>query len=67
MSNLLSDEEKTNLELEYKKLQGEKLRAEIEKIKAEANRITGNDEPEVEDDGFLEALKGRTAEVWNDE
>ena len=67
LSNLLSDEEKTNLELEYKKLQGEKLRAEIEKIKAEANRITGNDEPEVEDDGFLEALKGRTAEVWNDE
>lgn len=35
LSNLLSDEEKTNLELEYKKLQGEKLRAEIEKVKGD--------------------------------
>ncbi|WP_368490828.1 DUF1804 family protein [Clostridium sp. BJN0013] len=33
LSNLLSDEEKTKLELEYKKLQGEKLRVEIEKVK----------------------------------
>jgi len=58
--NLLSDEEKTKLDIEYKKLANDKLRAEITKI-------TGEDEPEVEDDGFLEALKGRTAEVWKNE
>ncbi|GAA0076179.1 terminase small subunit [Clostridium sp. CTA-5] len=67
LSNLLSDEEKTRLDLEYKKLQGQKLQADIEKIKAETNRITDNDEIEVEDDGFLEALKGKTAQVWNNE
>ncbi len=65
--NLLSDEEKIKLDLEYKKLQGNKLKADIEKTKAETNRITENDEIEVEDDGFLEALKGRTAQVWNNE
>lgn len=60
LSNLLSDEEKIKLELEYKKLSNDKLKAEITKI-------TGEDEPEIEDDGFLEALKGRTAEVWKNE
>ena len=56
----LDDSVKERLEIENKRLQNEKLKTEI-------NRITGQDEPEVEDDGFLEALKGRTAEVWNDE
>ena len=67
LSNLLSDEEKTQLDIEYKKLQALKLKADIDKTKAETNRITDNDEIEVEDDGFLEALKGRTAQVWNNE
>lgn len=59
-TNLLSDEEKSKLDIENKKLNNDKIRAEITKI-------TGADEPEVEDDGFLEALKGRTAEVWKNE
>lgn len=67
LSNLLSDEEKTQLDIEYKKLQALKLQADIDKTKAETNRITDNDEPEVEDDGFLEALNGRTSQVWNNE
>ena len=67
LSNLLSDEEKTRLDIEYKKLQGLKLQTDIEKTKAETNRITDNDENEVEDDGFLEALQGKVAEVWNNE
>lgn len=67
LSNLLSDEEKTQLDIEYKKLQALKLQADIDKTKAETSRITDNDEVEVEDDGFLEALKGRTAQVWNNE
>ncbi len=65
--NLLSDEEKIQLDIENKKLQGDKLKADIEKTRAETNRITENDEIEVEDDGFLEALKGRTAQVWDNE
>lgn len=65
--NLLSDEEKIKLDIENKKLQALKLQADIDKTKAETNRITDSDEPEVEDDGFLEALKGRTTQVWNNE
>lgn len=55
------------LKFEYAKLQNEKLKVDIEKTKAETNRITENDEIEVEDDGFLEALKGRTTQVWSNE
>ena len=50
LSNLLSDEEKTKLDIEYKKLQQLKLQADIAKTKAETNRITDNDEGEIEDD-----------------
>lgn len=59
-SNLLSDEEKTALELENKKLANRKLSAEL-------NKINGTDDTNVEDDGFIEALNGRAAEVWNNE
>jgi len=58
--NLLDDETKSKLESENKKLQNDKLRAEI-------NKISNNDENEVEDDKFLEALKGKANEVWKDE
>ena len=60
LSNLLSDEEKTKLDIEYKRIQNEKLKAEVAKV-------TGNDEPQIESDGFIEALNGKTAEVWNNE
>lgn len=60
-------DEKEQHDIANKRLQGEKLQADIAKTKAETNRITGDDEIEVEDDGFLEALKGRTAQVWNNE
>jgi Uncharacterized conserved protein len=42
-------------------------KARINKLRVEITKITGEDEPDVEDDGFLEALKGRTAEVWKNE
>ena len=58
--NLLSDEEKTNLDIEYKKLNNRKLSAEI----AKAN---GEDETENEDDGFIQALEGTAKEDWSDE
>ena len=59
-SNLLSDEEKVKLEIENKKLANRKLSAEL-------NKINGTDDTNVEDDGFIEALNGRAAEVWNNE
>lgn len=59
-SNLLSDEEKTKLDIEYKRLQNEKAKEELAKLK-------GDDLKEVADDGFLEALNGKTVEVWNEE
>lgn len=59
-SNLLSDEEKVKLEIENKKLANRKLSAEL-------NKINGTDDTKVEDDGFIEALNGRAAEVWNNE
>lgn len=54
------EKEKQQLDIENKKLTNDKLKAEITKI-------TDNDETEVEDDGFLEALRGRTEQVWNNE
>lgn len=38
--------------------------ARIAKLQAEIARITGNNEPETEDDGFIDALRGKVAEVW---
>ena len=45
-TNLLSDEEKTKLDIEYKTLQNEKLKAEI-------NKLTGNNQ-EIEDTTDIE-------------
>lgn len=59
-SNLLSDEEKVKLELENKRLANRKLSAEL-------NKINGTDDKNIENDGFIEALNGRAAEVWNNE
>lgn len=52
--NLLSDEEKTKLDIENKKLQALKLQADIEKTKAEINKMTGSDQ-EIEDTDELES------------
>lgn len=57
--NLLNDEEKTKLELENKRLQNEKSKEEIKKIKGEEDEV-------VQDDGFMTALNGKTVEVWNE-
>lgn len=62
--NLLSDEEKIQLDLEYKKLQNEKIEVEIDKLK---QSIESDDKEEVEDDGFIAALGNKANEVWADE
>lgn len=50
------------------KIDNEKTKVQMarEKLELEKSKVNG-DETEVEDDGFLEALEGRTAEVWNNE
>jgi phage terminase small subunit len=59
--NLLSDEEKTKLDVEYKKVQ-------IAKVKAEIKNITGEtDKEDFKDDGFMDALKGTAQEDWKDD
>ncbi|PYI57034.1 phage terminase small subunit [Paenibacillus flagellatus] len=40
---------------------------QIEKLRVEIAKTKGADGGETEDDGFLEALKGKAAEVWADE
>lgn len=60
LSNLLSDEEKTKLDLEYKRLNNRKLSAEI-------NKINGTDNDEIQDDGFITALEGKAQEDWTND
>lgn len=46
----------------------EEQRARIEKTKAETSRIKGEESGEdAQDDGFLEALRGETQSVWEEE
>ncbi len=58
--NLLSDEEKTILDIEKRKLENRKISAEISKI-------NGPTDDEVQDDGFIEALEGKAQEDWIDD
>lgn len=45
----------------------EEQKARIEQIRAKTAVISGVDEEETEDDGFLEALKGEAYAVWEEE
>ena len=45
----------------------EEQKARIEQIRAKTAIISGVDEEETEDDGFLEALKGEVSGVWEEE
>lgn len=60
--NLLNDEEKTKLDLEYKKLQNRKVELETAVLETDGSSDI------VKDDGFIAALKGTVEEVvWADE
>ncbi|MDT8979993.1 phage terminase small subunit [Paenibacillus sp. chi10] len=48
------------------KLIDEERRVRVEKLKFELQMLRGGDADQVEDDGFIEALKGKIAEVWAD-
>ena len=58
--DLLDDEQKAKLDIENKKLQNAKLKAEI-------NRIDESDNETNYDDGFIKALEGKADEVWQEE
>lgn len=49
-----------------RKIEEEKLNISKQKLELDKIRIIG-DEEEYEDDGFIAALNGKTAEVWNDD
>lgn len=54
-------------ELKRQKRENERLKEEIELIKARTAQVkaAGFEGTDAVDDGFVEALKGRGAEVWN--
>lgn len=55
---LLNNKEKEELDIEKKKLENEKLKAEISKITG------GHNDDESEGDGFIDALNGTAQEDW---
>ena len=55
---------KTQAQLNYSDLERQEQQARIAKLQAEVAKITGTEDPETADDGFIEALQGKAAEVW---
>lgn len=53
-------------ETQQELLKAEKMKAVTAKATAETARIRGDDDDDYEDDGFLDALNGKAADVWND-
>ena len=46
----------------------EEQKAKIDKLKAETSRIKGEDPDEdMQDDGFIDALRGEVANIWDEE
>lgn len=62
--NLLNDGEKTQLDIENKKLQNIRLETDIQRMKS---LVDGDEDDEIVDDGFIDALHGATKGVWSDE
>ena len=47
--------------------EAEEQRARVDNLKASTAKLRGDDpDGEIEDDGFLDALKGRATEVWEE-
>lgn len=58
---------KTQEQMKRSTLDEEEQKARIDKLRAETARITENeDDVELVDDGFLTALSGKVAEVWEE-
>ena len=65
----LTGQNTNSKEAEKRKAEAEARRAEMETelFEMRMNAIKGIDQPEMPDDGFLEALKGTAGEDWSDE
>jgi DNA-binding Lrp family transcriptional regulator len=51
----------------YEEMASGEQQAKVDKLRADIARITGGEDEQPEDDGFLEALKGEIARVWGDD
>jgi phage terminase small subunit len=51
---------------QQEQLKAEKIKADTAKAQAETTKLKGDDQDDYEDDGFLDALNGKTADVWKD-
>lgn len=65
--DLFPDNFKRKIDEEKQCMQQEVQKATVEKLKADTARIKGDEGEEYEDDGFIDALEGKTAEVWGNE
>lgn len=52
---------------QFESTANDEQKTKIAKMKAELNKINGSDNENIEDDGFIEALNGKSKEVWNNE
>ena len=48
------------------RLQDEERQVRIEKLRFELQMLRGGEADDTKDDGFIDALRGRAAEVWAD-
>ncbi|PGA32105.1 terminase small subunit [Bacillus wiedmannii] len=65
--DLFPDNFKRKIDEEKQCMQQEVQKATVEKLKADTARTKGDEGEEYEDDGFIDALEGKTAEVWENE
>lgn len=66
MDASLSDRLAAGRELMKRYEKADEQEARVRLLNAQVDKLTGNNQ-EIEDDGFLEALKGEVSEVWADE
>lgn len=66
MDASLSDRLAAGRELMKRYEKADEQKARVRLLNAQVDKLTGNNQ-EIEDDGFLEALKGEVSNVWADE
>lgn len=57
---------KTQNQIKRRELDEEEQKARIAKLQAEVARLSDGGEEESEDDGFLDALRGKVADIWEE-
>lgn len=69
MDASLSDRLAAGRELMKRYEKADEQKARVRLLNAQVDKLTGNNQEveDLEDDGFLEALKGEVSEIWEDE